>query len=715
MQSKRAATGRKMAGQTLVATALVLAGFAAAAAETVAPVESLVVTAARTPVPELDTVGNIAALSEEDILVTAAIHPHELGVRVPGVWIGRGSGQEHLTAIRSPVLTGPGSCGAFLVMEDGIPTRPAGFCNVNQLFEVPLEMAASVEVIRGPANALYGSNALHGTVNTLLPTPGGSELADLRVMAGSNDYWRGIFNWDSGPAPNAFNAGLLLETNDGYRDDSGNEQAKFYGKSRHELAAGELSFALSASWLDQDTAGYIQPDEDGYKDRDTRYRNDNPEAYREATSLRLSSTWVPDDYDTWQPEYRFFLRNSEMEFLQHFIPSQPTEKNGQTSGGLMVIARRDWWRDSTLTLGIDTGIAQGYLDEYQENPPPGFAQNRPIGQHYDYDVDSYLAAGFASLSLPLGERWELQAGLRGEYMRYKYDNKMLDGNSTDTGGQCTDPDNKLPPDGCLYFRPADRSDDFFNLSPNLGVLYKFTEATVGFANLTSGFRTPQAAELYRLQAQQEIADIESERIDSIELGTRHQAQSLSLEAVAFYMYKSNFIFTDSAGINVSDGKTRHYGIEANVLWRIIEPVYLSFVGSYAIHEYDFDQKNAGLGEVISKGNEVDTAPQILASARLGYENRFGLAELEWVHNGPYYLDAANTARYAGHDLLNLRLLFNITPALTFAIRVNNLTDAVYADRADLLSSVTPPRYRYFPGPERQAFLELSWAIPNTSR
>ena len=51
------------------------------------------------------------------------------------------------------------------MLEDSIPIRPTGFCNVNQLFEVPTELAQSVEVLRGPANALYGSNGLHGTIN----------------------------------------------------------------------------------------------------------------------------------------------------------------------------------------------------------------------------------------------------------------------------------------------------------------------------------------------------------------------------------------------------------------------------------------------------------------------------------------------------------------------------------------------------------------------
>jgi len=129
--------GRRAAALLLYGiTSLLPASLAQAAPASTAP-ESMVVTASRLPSPELETLGNIAVLNPDDIEITGATHPYDLGVRVPGVWISRGNGQEHLTAIRSPVLTGPGSCGAFLVLEDGIPTRPAGFCNANQLFEVP--------------------------------------------------------------------------------------------------------------------------------------------------------------------------------------------------------------------------------------------------------------------------------------------------------------------------------------------------------------------------------------------------------------------------------------------------------------------------------------------------------------------------------------------------------------------------------------------------
>ena len=110
---------------------------------------------------------SISSLDKEELEELDAQHPKQIFRRLPGVWISRGSGQEHLTAIRSPVLTGPGACGSFLVLEDGLPVRPTGFCNVNGLFETFFEMASGVETINGPASARYGANAMHGVINVL--------------------------------------------------------------------------------------------------------------------------------------------------------------------------------------------------------------------------------------------------------------------------------------------------------------------------------------------------------------------------------------------------------------------------------------------------------------------------------------------------------------------------------------------------------------------
>jgi outer membrane receptor protein involved in Fe transport len=143
-----------------------------ALAETTTTLEEIVVTATRKPESALRTPLSIDRLSGDVIDLVGSTHHSEILNRAPGTMIQRGSGQESLTAIRSPVLTGAGSCGAFLFLENGVPIRPVGVCNVNEMFEINTEQAQAIEVLRGPATALYGSSAVHGTVNVLQAATG---------------------------------------------------------------------------------------------------------------------------------------------------------------------------------------------------------------------------------------------------------------------------------------------------------------------------------------------------------------------------------------------------------------------------------------------------------------------------------------------------------------------------------------------------------------
>ena len=89
---------------------------------------------------------SIDQINQEEIEFYNSHHFKELLNLSSGVWISRGSGQESLISLRSPVLTGPGACGSFQILEDGIPIRPAGFCNVNNLFEISGNLASEIEV-----------------------------------------------------------------------------------------------------------------------------------------------------------------------------------------------------------------------------------------------------------------------------------------------------------------------------------------------------------------------------------------------------------------------------------------------------------------------------------------------------------------------------------------------------------------------------------------
>lgn len=667
-------------------------------AATAREIEEVVVTSQRRDQPLFQHAGNVTLISADDIQDVGHQHIHELMTRLAGAWLSRGSGQEHLTAIRSPVLSGAGSCGSFLFLEDGIPIRPSGFCNVNQMFELNTEQAARIEVIRGPGSALYGSNALHGIVNVLTPDARQQPDATLAIETGAHEFLRlrGDFQ---GLFERRLEAAVLYADDGGFRDDSGYRQAKLRLKGHWTSGdATELSTVFAATDLQQETAGYIFG-QDAYKDSALNRGNLNPEAFRNASSQRLYGIWQRSLANV-DIDVRPYLRHSDMRFLQHFLPGQPLEENGHVSAGAMTALAFDL-DNKRFIAGMDVEWSDMFLQETQFGPTEGSAflvETRPAGKHYDYAVSSIAIAPYLQADITVSERLALSAGLRFEQIRYDYDNRMPAGNLRDDGTPCGF-------GGCLYTRPASRSDRYFNVAPKLAFSYQWQTGTALFGGLARGFRAPQATELYRLQSGQQVADLDSETLDSVELGLRHAAELWSGELSIFAMRKRDSVLRDAEGYNSSNGKSRHRGVEVQLDWQLHELLQLEIDASFARHVYDFDAI-AARGETFVAGNDIDTAPRWLGSAELILEPREGMAlALQWTTIGEYFLDAENRFTYPGHDLLNLRAQFDFSPRLTVTARLNNLLDTDYADRADYAFG----QYRYFPGRGRELFVELRYS------
>jgi outer membrane receptor protein involved in Fe transport len=662
--------------------------------------EEVVVTATRRPVPAFETPLSLGALGAESILMVASTHHSEILNRAPGVLIQRGSGQESLTAIRSPVLTGAGSCGAFLFLENGVPIRPVGFCNVNELLEVNTEQAQAIEVLRGPGTALYGSSAMHGMINVLQAAPGERPGLRAGLEAGPSSYERVKVAGRFDGARTRLGAAALYANDGGWRDESGYDEGKVNLTLAGELSGAPARVDLAATLLDQETAGFILG-QGAYRDEALSQQNLNPEAYRKAHAVRLTGLVQPDVSGAARLDLRPYLRTSRMEFLQHFLLGKPLERNGQESAGLITTLAWDTGSDWTLTTGLDLELANSFLLEEQDGPTtdgsPAANAIRPAGKHYDYEVRSQVAALYGHAERRLSDRWRLVAGLRGEYVAYDYDNRMLAGNTDESGVPCV-------PTACLYSRPADRRDTFFEVAPKLGVRVALSQGLTAYANASLGFRPPEMTELYRLQRQQDVAELDSEQLTSLELGLKGSWTAVDLAIAIFDMDKENVILRDSNGFYVDDGRTSHRGVEYELRWRPAPAIELAASGTRARHRYEFSRAVEG-GETIVQGNDVDTAPRDLHRLALEWQPSDRLAlEAEWLVVGEYWLDASNQHRYTGHELLNLRGRWNVSPHWALAVRLTNALDRDYADRADYAFG----SYRYFPGRGRALFAEVSW-------
>ncbi len=229
-------------------------------------------------------------IDADTLRLVGQTHIYETMVRVPGVWVSKGSEEEHLTAIRSPVYTGTGACGEFLYLENGVPIRPAGFCNINNLFEINSEQAARMEVLRGAGSALFGSNALHGAINVVTPTTRRTGARCL-LEGGPDDYGAVRSSVSTIADEQLLRFDGMGVTTNGYRDATGHDEQKVTLTQLGPVAGWDVHTTFEWTNLNQETGGYVVGYK-AYKDNQLRKSNPNPESYRDAWSLRFVSEWL---------------------------------------------------------------------------------------------------------------------------------------------------------------------------------------------------------------------------------------------------------------------------------------------------------------------------------------------------------------------------------------------------------------------------------------
>lgn len=633
--------------------------------------------------PDIDP-GSISRVPQSVLNQIGRDHPAEVLNTLPGVNIQMNSGQEHLIALRSPVLTAGAGQGSFLIQLDGVPTRAAAFGNVNALFELPYEGASNLEVVRGPGGARHGSNAVHGVINVLSKAPENVEPY-IQLSAGSLARAR-IDGALSGEQEDiAWSGFASLQHDDGWRDDSGLDQQKIAFKVSNKGKVWNLDAGVFGSNLHQETAGFIQGD-NVYEDQDITETNPNPEAFRDAWTARVQAKASRDVGENGELNFVPFAITQHMIFRQHFLPYKGIEKNGHDSVGLLS-RYNNKGKNIDWTLGIDAQWASGYLKEIQPEPFGFFPSDTrfPVGIHYDYEVDTLTFAGFAEARVQATENLLILAGVRAETHRYEY--------ATNTPAGING----------RFQVPSDRDDNFDLLTPKFGLVWTGVDDTEIYANFSRGERAPQASDLYRLQSLQNVAEADVESNDSVEIGIRGRlAGYINYDIAAYSMQKSDFFFRDANRLNVADGKTDHNGIEI----ALASANNLGFVWSgqvsYGDHTYEFDRAVNNVSEVISNGNQIDTSPEWLADLGAGYIWNTGAVRWDLEYVGEYFTNAANSRTYPGHTIHHIRLDQEISDNVKGFVVIRNVFDERYADRADFAFG----NDRYFPGEPANLMLGL---------
>jgi outer membrane cobalamin receptor len=159
--------------------------------------EMVTVSAAKTAVRLAETPGSTVLLSTTDVIASPSLRVDDVLRQIPGFSLFRRSNSRFANASNQGVsLRGLGGTAASraLVLEDGLPLVDA-FGGWVYWDRVPRESISSVEVFRGGASNLYGSDALGGVVQFMTRQPEYPALA-LETSYGNEktpdlSFWTG--------------------------------------------------------------------------------------------------------------------------------------------------------------------------------------------------------------------------------------------------------------------------------------------------------------------------------------------------------------------------------------------------------------------------------------------------------------------------------------------------------------------------------------------
>ena len=405
-----------------------------------------------------------------------------------------------------------GGAGQLMVLIDGHPQYQGIYGHpISDSYQTL--MAERVEVLRGPASVLYGSNAMGGVLNIVTRKP----IADgvqTHVSLGAGGY--GTIQAE---ATNQLRSGKFNSTvsaqygrTDNHRPRMGFEQYGGYVK---------LGYDFNSHWL-----AYVDADITHFN---ASYPGDVQTPMYEADqwiTRGVVSAALENHYDRTSGAISVYTN-----FGRHKIddgttdPTNPTQRYFRSKDALMGIS----WYQSTqlfqgnrLTVGVDYQHIYGRA--YYTSKATGEVldtPNKQSGRSYRNEI-----AGYVDFRQDISTWLTIDAGVR------------VDHHSV-TGTEWV-------PQAGIVLRPLTTGEVKFMAS--------------------KGFRNPTMKEMYLYPPSNE--ELEPERLWNYELSWRHRPTSaLTYGVNLFYIKGDNMIQTVNRK-NVDTGEIENWGVELEGAWRI---------------------------------------------------------------------------------------------------------------------------------------------------
>ncbi len=409
-----------------------------------------------------------------------------------------------------------GGSGQMMVLIDGHPQYQGIYGHpISDSYQTL--MAERVEVLRGPASMLYGSNAMGGVINIVTRRPVGGNSVHTNINVGAGSY--GTLQAE---VANQIRSGKFSSTiaaqygrTDNHRPRMGFEQYGGYLK---------LGYDFNNHW-------------NAYVDANITHFNASQPGST-ASPLYDADQWITRGMVSAAVENHYGRSNGALSLYTNFgrhkiddgtaDPAKPTQRYFRSKDALMGISLYESFQlfeGNRLTAGIDYQHIYGYA--YYTSKETGETldtPNKQSGKSYRNEI-----AGYVEFRQDLTSWLTVDAGLR-------VDHHSITGT-------------EWIPQGGIVIRPMES-----------GELK---------AMVSKGFRNPTMREMYLYPPSN--TDLKPERLMNYELAWSHRLGQFNYGLNLFYLKGDNMIQTmpvDGKPRNVNTGKIENYGLEAEAAYRI---------------------------------------------------------------------------------------------------------------------------------------------------
>ena len=498
-----------------------------------ARLEEMVVTATRTERPIDEVPASVNVIDARDIATQQPRNLADLLRNVEGVDVAGYGSPASLPVIRMRGIGGSAGGQTSQILIDGMPIE-SPVAGIHQgLQALDLQDLERVEVVRGPASALYGPSAVGGVVNFLPKRWRGEPGAEVSVGVGSHNAtsvsaavggaWDVVDFRLSGndyrtdgylARPNADPWGTKdLASRDG-------KESKFgLTVGLHPSANQEITF--SARQADADSAWL-----GGHPNY--RFHNDT-EGYD------LGYRFEAGNWGVFKARYRSTRQKTHILFDDEYVNS---------NAGSLILAEVD-----------DRSEDNDYLD-LQADLHLGSADLLTLGYAYGKgkDTSGWVDVIYGGSSVSVSES-ELTGLYVQDEHRFSEAFTLLAGGRWDHYKFFGDTINGVP-------TGKDSTDSVFN--PRLGARYKLSNATSLYASVGTAYVPALNYLKFRSPAGLDNASLKPETSTSYEIGANHRVGSWSMRAALFhtdYRDKISSIFVGAKQQNQNIGKVAVDGLE----------------------------------------------------------------------------------------------------------------------------------------------------------